>query len=202
MNKIAEIDLKRIANILVFFANKTENFGVTKANKMLYYLDCFHLLRYGRTVIKDKYIKDQLGPVPIEKYRKLNVIQELSYFPENDKREFNADHELLFEYIEIILENIGSPRLLAKIAAKKDFEPIWFSESEREIMDELSQKYCSATATDLVRQTHKELPYKNANKYEFIDLKLFLKEHNRPQSEIDHAAYTERLINAISKNYQ
>jgi uncharacterized phage-associated protein len=202
MNKIAEIDLKRIANILVFFANKTENFGVTKANKMLYYLDCFHLLRYGRTVIKDKYIKDQLGPVPIETYRKLNVIQELSYFPENDKREFNADHELLFEYIEIILENIGSTRPLAKIAAKKDFEPIWFSESEREIMDELSQKYCSATATDLVRQTHKELPYKNANKYEFIDLKLFLKEHNRPQSEIDHAAYTERLINAISKNYQ
>jgi len=202
VNKIAEIELKRIANILVFFAKTTENFGVTKANKLLYYLDCHHLLKYGRTVIKDKYIKNCLGPVPIETYRKLNVIRELSSLTENDKQEFNIDHELLFEYIEIISEDIGSNRPLEKIVAKKDFEKTWFSESEREIMAELAIKYHRTSAKELSLKTHNESPYKEAKMDELIDLKLFLKDHNRPQNEIDYAAYTEKLIEAISTNFQ
>lgn len=201
-NKTEEIELRRIANILVFFANKTENFGVTKANKLLYYLDCFHLLEYGRTVIKDKYIKYPLGPVPIKTSQKLDIIKAISEVPENERLEFNPDLELMLEYITIKKEKLGSKRSLLKIVAKKDFEPKWFSESEREIMKKLAKKYCNTTAIELVRQTHKESPYKKANKYEYIDLKLFLEYHNRPQKEIDHAAYTEKLIDAISINFK
>ena len=202
MKKIAEIELKRIANILVYFANSTESFGVTKANKLLYYLDCFHLLRYGRTVIKDRYIKNQLGPVPAETYNRLMVIRECNSLPENDRQKFNLDHELLSEYITIVSKQISSNYTFDRIAPCKEFEPIWFSKSEIEIMQELAKEHKNTSASELVSKTHNESPYKEAELFGFMDLKLFLKDHNRPQNEIDHAAYTERLIDAISINFQ
>ena len=202
MNKIAEIELRRTANILIYFANSTEFFGKTKANKLLYYLDCFHLLRYGRTVLRDKYKKCKLGPVPIETYNRLAVVQELSCMSENDRKEFGSDHELMFEYIEIITEKINPDITLERIVPKKDFEPIWFSESEREIMEELAKEFYSTTAAELVRKTHKESPYKEAKMDDFIDLKLFLKDHNMPQNEITHIAHIEKIIDAMSTNYQ
>ena len=204
MNKKAEIELKRTANILIFFANSTENFGKTKANKLLYYLDCFHLLRYGRTVLRDKYKKCKLGPVPVETSNRLAIVQELSCLPEKDRQEFGSDHELMFEYIEIIPKTINDGSLkftLEKIVPKKDFESIWFSESEREIMAELAEKYYSATASELVRKTHEESPYKEAEMDDFIDLKLFLKDHNMPQKDIDHIAHIEKSIDATQGLY-
>jgi len=202
MNKIAEIELKRIANILVYFANSTECFGVTKANKLLYYLDCFHLLRYGRTVIKDKYIKNQLGPVPTETYNRLMVIREFNCFPESDRQKFNLEYELLFQYITIDSGKI-SPRLtFDQIVPRKEFEPIWFSKSEIEIMEELAKEHKNTSASELVAKTHNESPYKEAEMFGFMDLKLFLKDHNMPQNEIDHIAYREREIEAIALNYQ
>jgi len=202
MKKITEIELRRIANILVYFAKSTENFGVTKANKLLYYLDCIHLLRHGRTVLRDKYIKNQLGPVPSETYNRIMAIQELNCLPEADRQEFNSDHEIMFEYLTVVPEPIGIDCTLSRIVPKKDFESRWFSKSEIEIMEELSQKYFSTTASELVRKTHEELPYKEADMFDFIDLKLFLKDHNMPQSDIDHIAHIEKLIDAISANYQ
>jgi|GEM_PF-2053292 len=202
MKKITEIELRRIANVLVYFAGATENFGLTKANKLLYYLDCSHLLKYGRTVLKDKYIKNQLGPVPAETYSRLTVIYELNCLPEADRREFNTDHELMFEYLTIKPELIGVDCILNRIIAKKEFEPKWFSKSELEIMEELAKLYYSTTASELVRKTHEESPFKEAKMCDYIDLKLFLKDHNMPQTDIDHIAYIEKLIDAINLNYQ
>jgi len=202
MKKITEIELRRIANVLVFFAGNTENFGVTKANKLLYYLDCLHLLRHGRTVLKDKYIKNQLGPVPSETYNRLTVIHELNCLPEEDRREFNSDHELMFEYLTITPEQIHEDCILERIVPKKEFEPKWFSKSELEIMAELAKEHYNTTASELVRKTHEESPFKEAEMFDVIDLKLFLKDHNMPQDDIDHIAHIEKVIDAISLNYQ
>ena len=201
MNRRVEIELRRIANILVYFANKTENLGVTKANKLLYYLDCHHLLRYGRAVIKDKYKKFPLGPVPSETYEKLNIIKEFNLFPEKYRNKFDFSHEILFEYLTVIREEIGANYFIDRIIVKKDFESQWFSKSEVEIMDELIEKYRYTTATDLIDQTHNESPYKEAENDGFIDLKLFLRDNNMPQKDIDHIAYIEKEIESIALNY-
>jgi len=199
-NSKAEIETKRIANILVYFANNTENFGVTKANKLLYYLDCLHLLKYGRTVTKDKYIKNRLGPVPTKTTERLALIQEFNSLPEEDRQKFS--HDLMSEYLTITPKEISRGYILEQIVPLKEFEPIWFSKSEIEIMKELAEKYRDTTATELVQKTHKESPYKETEMFDIIDLKLFLKDHNVPQDKIDHIAYIEKLIDEISRHYQ
>ena len=201
MNRKAEIELRRIANILVYFANNTENLGLTKANKLLYYLDCLHLFRYGRVVIKDKYTKQWFGPVPTETYEKLNAIRIFNLSSEKDKKEFNLNQEIMFEYIDIVPENIDTNCILDRIIAKKEFESLWFSKSEIEIMEELSKKYCYTTANELTHKTHNESPYKKAEAGGDIDLKLFLKDNNMPQKDIDHIAHIEKEIASIALNY-
>jgi len=39
-----------------------------KLSKLLYFVDKEHLLSYGRTVIGDRYIKMEFGPVPSSGY--------------------------------------------------------------------------------------------------------------------------------------
>jgi len=203
MKKIHEIELRRIANVLVFFAETTENFGVTKANKLLYYLDCNHLLKHGRTVLKDTYIKNQLGPVPSGTYSRLTAIHELNGLPEEDRKElFDSNHELMFEYVTVHTEQIGLDCYLDRIVPKKAFESIWFSRSEIEIMEELASVHKYTTASELVRKTHEESPYKETEMNGEIDLKLFLKDHNLPPEEIDRVAHIEKVIDAITFNYQ
>lgn len=205
MNKIAEMKLRKIANVLVYFANNTENFGLTKANKLLYYLDCYHLLRYGRTVTRDKYKKLKYGAVPENTYNMLLMILESNGLSKTDIKELNLDQDIISEYIDVIPEKFEPDYgnlIIGKIISKKDFEPIWLSESEIEIMRELSQKYCHTSAYDLVKINHNELPFKETNFFDYIDLKLFLKDHNMPQKDIDHIAHIEREIEAIALNYQ
>ena len=205
MNKIAEMKLKKIANILVYFASKTENFGLTKANKLLYYLDCYHLLRYGRTVTRDKYRKRQFGAVPENIYNILSMILESNCLSEAEIKESNLDNNIIFEYINVIPEKFEpefSNLTIGKIIPKKDFEPIWLSDSEIEIMKELAEKYYSTTAREIVRINHRELPFNATKDYEYIDLKLFLKDNNMPQNDIDHIAHIEKEIESIALNYQ
>jgi hypothetical protein len=169
---------------------------------MLYYLDCLHLLRYGRTVTKDKYLKLPLGPVPAEMHEMLSSIQELESLPEADRAAFaNEDELLLSEYVTIIHEPIGKNYVLTRIASLKNFEPKWFSKSEFEIMEELASLYRNTSASELVRKTHEEAPYKEAAPNGQIDLKLFL-EGKISQEEINQIAYNEKLSDAISFNYQ
>ena len=202
MKKITEIEQRRIANILVYFSNATENFGVTKANKLLYYLDCNHLLKYGRTVINDKYIKNMLGPVPVKTYNELNTLRDLNCFPEKDRNEFNADHQLLAEYIAIKTEPLSPDCNIDRITPLKEFEPKWFSKSELIIMEQMANEYRYTSASELVRKTHSESPYIEAEDLDLLDLKLFLKDNKVPQKEIDRISRNENIINAIAEHYQ
>jgi uncharacterized phage-associated protein len=201
MNEIMKIDIKRIANALVYFAEHTENLGVTKANKLLYYLDCEHLLRYGRAVLKDKYVKNPFGPVPSETYNRLVDIRELNCAKNPFRTGFDEGHELMFEYVSVIPEQIDG-YMLDRIVPKKDFERIWFSESEVEIMEELSAKYYNTTAIELVQQTHRESPYNKADMFDFIDIKLYLKDHNVSDEDYAYAVRMERELEAIAVNFQ
>jgi len=200
--KIAEIELRKIANVLVYFANSTESFGVIKANKLLYYLDCLHLLKYGRAVLKDKYVKMPFGPVPLETYNRLRVIRDITdYLPEEYKQELDSVYSLMLEYIDIVSKPLYN-RTIDQIIAQKEFEPKWFSKSEIAIMKEVAEKYHNTTATELVRATHEEAPYKETDMHDIVDLKLFLKDHNVSQEYIEEVTRTESLIDAISANYQ
>lgn len=96
------------------------------------------------------------------------------------------------EYIDVRKEELDIDYVPDKTVRIKEFEPNWFSKSELKIMKEISTKFNTTTAKELVEMTHKELPFKEAELYEDIDLNLFLKEHNVSNEKIKHISHIEK----------
>lgn len=197
MDYLKKRELNRLGNILIYFALNTENCGAVKTNKLLYYLDCFHLLKHGRTVLNDVYKKLPEGPVPSEVYERIDSILKLKEF-ENDFDEY------LTEFIDVVMDDVSygdKCYCLHKIIPKKDFESKWFSKSEIEVMREVAEKYRDTTAKEMSHQTHQELPYRSVEPHGEVDLLLYLKDKLPPEkiSEIEHI---RRTSSSIKLNYQ
>lgn len=198
MNPNEKIRLTRVANALVYFASHTDRCGVTKANKLLYYLDCIHLERYGRVVTKDHYKKLPQGPVPDDAYDRLKALAELA----GDTEEASpfagvADfHEFLSDYLRIELVRLSEEATLRKLVPIKDFEPKWFSQSEIAVLKELAVKYRRTSAKLLSEATHSEAPYQGAYESGPVDLKLFVKDKVSEQQyrEIEQIEQEERAM--------
>ena len=194
-------ELDRIGNVLIFLADNTYQFGVTKANKLLYYLDCLHLVRYGRKVIKANYLKLVEGPVPIDIYNRLNSILELN----NSNEDIDTDNlnyfEYLAKYVDVIIEKLSDTITLHKICAKKEFNPKLFSGSEIIILKEIVKEYQYTSAKELSRRTHKELPWLLADSNEIIDLKLYAKDKMN-EEQYQEIEYIERTQNEMDHNYK
>ncbi len=195
-----EIELTRLGNLLIYFATNTEYCGVTKANKLLYYIDCYHLLEHGRKVSRDRYEKQPEGPVPINAYKRMGAI-----FGANECV-VDPSGEFLNNFIDIeackLTYNGGKNYPFHKIVPKKQFNPKWFSKSELQVLDEVCKNFFSTTAKELSNQTHKELPYQAAeNMYDTIDIMLYLKDR-LTRNEIEDIKNIERETAAFEHNYQ
>ena len=93
-----------------------------KLSKLLYFVDKEHLLSYGRTVIGDRYIKMEFGPVPSSGYNLMNVCgnditlkapASLRHLSETDR-----------EALDVAVTKYGNltPAQLSKISHR---EPAW-----------------------------------------------------------------------------
>ena len=198
MNPNEKIRLTRVANALVYFAAHTERCGVTKANKLLYYLDCIHLERYGRVVSRDHYKKLPQGPVPDDAYDRLKALSELAgdteeAAPFNDTANF---HEFLADYLRIELVPLSKEATLRKLVPLVAFEAKWFSKSEISVLEELAAKYRRTSAKQLSEATHAEAPYQAAYESGPVDLKLYAKDKVSEEQyrEIEQIEQEERAM--------
>jgi len=191
--KKSDIELSRLGNLLIYFADNTSNCGYVKAMKLLYYLDCYHLLEYGRKVLNYRYKKFPQGPVPTEVLEMLNAITEYE--------EYDGFRYTLSDYIDVKPENITDELVLRKIVSKKRFEPRWFSESERNILKKVTGEFKNFSAKELSNKTHNEKPWKEAEPLEEIDLKLYLSD-KLPLEQVEEIAYIEKEIEAMNCNYK
>jgi len=198
MNPNEEIRLTRVANALVYFAAHTERCGVTKANKLLYYLDCVHLERFGRVVTRDHYKKLPQGPVPDDAYDRLKALSELAgdteeATPLNDISSF---HEFLADYLRIELVPLSEEATLRKLVPLVAFEARWFSKSEISVLEELAAKHRRASAKQLSEATHAEAPYQAAYESGPVDLKLYAKDKvsAKQYREIEQIEQEERAM--------
>ncbi len=55
---------EKAVNSLLFVISKLEKADTHKTYKILYFADQKHLLKYGRPIVGDTYVKMQYGPVP------------------------------------------------------------------------------------------------------------------------------------------
>ena len=201
MNFKQKLELTKIANILIYLADNTDNFGVTKANKLLYYLDCYHLRKYGRSVTKDIYKKLPQGPVPSDTYDRLKSIMELRDITEEFYSSIDSDFkEFFLEFIDIQIEQLSDSHRRFRIIAKKKFDNKYLSKSEMQSLEEIAIQFKTATAVELSNKTHKELPYINAEENSVVDLKLFVKD-KVSAAEYSEIEYIEKVTNAMTINY-
>lgn len=145
--------LEKLVHALAYFSKKgVRNLTKLKAAKLLYFADKEHLLRYGRPILGDVYFCLPYGPVPS---LALNEMSDAIAAPEVE----DEDRSLFKRVLRVHKSWFaGHP-----VFESKGFDPDVFSESELEILEEITEKYGGYTAGQLVDITHNEPTWTIAN---------------------------------------
>ncbi len=201
MDSAKTVELKRMASMLGYFAMHTYYCGITKANKLFFLADCLHLIRHGRTITRDSYVKLPQGPVPENLYYHLTSLMEM-FYPQDDELSISvvSDYtEFISEYVEIRKTKMFDYEMRL-IVAKKDFEYSLFSETERQILEEIASLYKRHTAKELSELTHKERAYIEAESSGPVDLFICAAERMTP-AQFEEAKHIDQTIRAMELNY-
>ncbi len=144
-------DPEKLIAALAYFASRgVSDLDPMKSNKLLYFADKAHLLKYGRPIIGDTYVGMEHGPVPTMSY---NVMKDA--FSADDPERVSP---LLFEYLAV--DNSGRyPRFVAKRAPNMEV----LSASDVEILDETVTKYGRYDAIELRNLAHEEPEIRHAD---------------------------------------
>jgi len=156
-------DVEKFANAVAYFVKKTGNMDKLKAAKLLYFLDKYHLMNYGRPVTGDCYHSLDYGPVPSMSLDIMNDV--ICGVPLrrllHNKRTF-----------ETFLQVDKSKRHPVFVLRREPDLEI-FSDSELEALDYTVNKHGNQSGPELINLTHKELAYKLVKNGE-IDYRLFI----------------------------
>ncbi|WP_052316059.1 Panacea domain-containing protein [Desulfomonile tiedjei] len=127
--------LKELVHYICDICKNESAFGATKLNKILWYLDTFAFLKFGKSLSgSTKYVKRQYGPVP---QRILTVLEELE-----------AEKAILIEereYYKGIIRNY--------IVLKAPDEEV-FTAEEKELINDMAQTVCRRTAKEISDLSH------------------------------------------------
>lgn len=149
-----EYNIKKVANAIIYFIDsQVQNISKTKVMKLLFFADKIHLERYGKPIFYDDYIALQYGPIPS---LTLNIINSIN---EPEKEDFKSLIKEFLEYVRLN-EQYDEDMITTTFEKKKEFNQKLFSQSEIEILNEISQKYKNYTAKKLSKLTHTLPEYK------------------------------------------
>ena len=164
------MDIKKIVSILNFLSQRVNYFTKLKAAKLLYFADKEHLIQYGSSITDDRYIKMKYGPVPTRILNIINNPDEYLMEPENRK------------YLHKFLSFSEDKR--KTINSKLNSDLYELSKSEIKVLNHIVKKYGHFTASELIKISHKEFAYKNANDGDFLlisDIVHDLKKEHREE---------------------
>jgi uncharacterized phage-associated protein len=134
-----EANIEKIIAVLLFVLNKSKHhsFDIHKLCKILYFADQKHLVRYGRTIVKDTYIAMDWGSVPSYVYDVYKSIKA------------NKSESLKFqEYFEVF----NGTDIYAKVNPNEEI----LSESEIECLIESVNENKDLEFNDLVEKSHQQ----------------------------------------------
>jgi uncharacterized phage-associated protein len=151
---VFDFDVRKFVNAAAYLVERCPDITKMKLSKLLYFADKEHLLSYGRTVVGDRYIKMEFGPVPSCGY---NLMKHDDLVSVEDQTLF--DHHLNVCGNDITLK---SPPSLQHL-----------SETDREALDAAILKYGSLTTAQLSKISHREPAWKNAEMNGEMDYRLF-----------------------------
>jgi len=148
------MNVRKVITILNYLAYNIPYMTKLKIVKLLYFADKEHIIRYGRYLTNDRYVKMKNGPAPT---RILNFI--------------NSPHDYLYTKSErSYLDNFISFKdsNYRTITSKNEPDFKMLSGSEIEVLDYILEHYGSKTAGELVELSHKEKSWINAKEVGYL----------------------------------
>lgn len=162
-----DFDVRKVANALILYIDR-KVFSLTKTKfiKMMFFVDKFHLEKYGRSVFADFYRKLPKGPVPTLTY---SIID--SAAAENCDREDIEDFvRELSEYVSVQCVPNKHGGGMTVFDKKTEFNDRIFSKSEMEILNLVADIYKDFSVNDIIEATHETKEFKNTQmKYPILE---------------------------------
>jgi len=157
-------NVEKFVNAVAYFAKNAPKIDKLKAAKLLYFLDKYHLVNYGRPVTGDCYHSLDYGPIPSMSLDIMNDV--ISGVPLRrqlpNKRTFE-------KYLQVDHKKSRYPKFILKREPNLEI----FSESEIEALNHTVKKYGGRSGPELIDLTHKELTWRSVKNGE-IDYRLFV----------------------------
>lgn len=171
-----QFDSRKFVACLTFFAKNVPNLDKLKASKLLYYVDKYHLIRYGYPILGDIYVHLDYGPVPSQA---LNIMNEaIDPYRLRKVKIPQRNLELFRKYLKVdlderhpIFETRGAPDMTV------------LSESEQEALQDTVKRYGHLSGVELFRRTHRDATWLDTKPNEEIDYRLFFKHDRKARPE-------------------
>lgn len=169
------ISMAKLKAIILYFAQNTnpQYLGKVKLMKLFYYLDFNHVKQYGTSVTGDEYFHLEKGPIPTTI---MTMISELAQDPESSK--LSSD---------FYLETPQGTRML-RVKPLRDFteeDEKLFTESELEILKEVTAKFGNDSTDQIIESSHAESPWTETKYGQSIPYELAAHDANSTYSEED-----------------
>ena len=156
------------------------SFTKLKVVKLLYFIDKYHLLKYGRPVLGDIYYHWDHGPVPLFS---LTVLNEVIDDDDVSGEEGESDKEHLKHYLKLNKRAGIFLRRYPYFELKKKPDTDCLSLSEQEAVHEVTKLYGSLSAWQLREETHKDVTWKATVRNDEIDYRLFFEDGSNSSQE-------------------
>lgn len=156
----------KLVEILETLARNGQELTKLRVAKLIYLIDKYHIRKYGRPILRDRYVRLRLGPVPSVT---LNIIDNFFFdmrFPGIKKFD-----EPLDEFFERGKDRRGYDKL--KLKKEKD-KSVWLSISDTEAIQAVLEKYGSLATSQLVDMCHRDKTSQGTPENSIIDYELFL----------------------------
>ena len=148
------MNIRKIITILNYLAFKVPRMTKLKIVKLLYFADKEHIIRYGRYLTEDRYVKMKNGPAPT---RILNFINS-----PNDYIYTRSEKKYLDNYISFADSNYRT------ITSNNEPDLKILSASEIEVLDYIISEYGLKSAGELVDLSHLEKSWIKANEAGYL----------------------------------
>lgn len=157
-------DIEKLIDILTIFSRNHLDLTKLRIAKLSYFIDKYHLQKYGSVILNDRYYRLPKGPIPS---LTLNLLNEF-FDPE---WEYIVDDKKVNKiYLSEYLEATGRYRL--KLKKESNFGSL--SQSELEIIEEVIKTYGHLDTRELVEESHKDATWLETEEPNEIDYCLFL----------------------------
>jgi uncharacterized phage-associated protein len=139
----------KLVNGIKYFLSHTNNVGITKLFKLLYFWDYSHFKKYGTSVTGLNYFTYPFGPVPKELYKQIESGKIAEFIINNFNVRKEVDPEDPEKY----------PQYKFYIKDKKvDLD--WLSPNEKKVLEDVAYIYKNSPAREMSDITHlKGTPY-------------------------------------------